>query len=802
MKELLKHGAALVLAATTAVAQEQGGFSAGSSQASEDRLAEIVVTAQKRSEDVDKVPISISVVDRAAIEAEGIRDINDVVNFSPGVDYQSIGNTNFLAIRGISNISSSVNGYATVGLYIDDTPIQARSIVLANGITEPLVFDLDRVEVLRGPQGTLFGAGAEGGAIRFITAAPSLTEDSGYARVGGGFTEHGAPSYEAGAAFGGPIVQDVLGFRVSAWHARDGGYIDHDSAVPGGVNYPNSNWKDSDSLRLAITYAPTSSLRITPSFFYQHTYTNDISTFEPAGSSAFVDPFTQYLSSLNPNYSNVSEGKFVDPLLHLNPMTDQWYLPALKIDANLSAVDLVSNTSYFYRRNIAFQDWSDVVAGIVAIPWPTTASTYANNWIYQNQNVFTQEIRAQSVESNRPLRWTIGAFYTDARQDFYQYTTAYGEPAAFQAALSTPPLPPGNVYIVNNIPTADIQEALFGEATYQLTPIFGVTAGLRVARDTARYTNFVNGPLEATGPTLNNGSLSQTAVDPKVSINIQLDDKNLLYVSATKGDRIGGLNTKITYGVPGGPCDQQLQTLGLAYGAPLPPFRGDSLWSYEIGSKNSLFNDRMRVEASVFYIEWSNIQEAVYLPICGYDAFTANVGKAAIKGFDLQLNTLVTEHLKAGLSVGYTDAKNTNTTAEGGLQAVTDGQQINSYSTPWTIVATTEYGMPLGRGYRGYLRLDDEYHSNNPGPFAQYNPLNVASLTATAFTPNPATNIMNLHIGTTWKRWNVAAYVKNLLDGHPILYNNGFSTIQNPGGPGAAITFRPRTIGATVEYKW
>lgn len=187
-----------------------------------EQLQEIVATAQKRAEDVDRVPISVAVFDNASFDRLSIQNIGDVADRSPGVDYQVTGPKNLLAIRGIY----SGGGAATTAIYIDDVPVQVRvGIVGLIGATLPAAFDLDRVEVLRGPQGTLFGSSAEGGAIRFITPEPSLTQYSAYSRADIGDTDNGAPSFEAGAAFGGPIVNDQLGFRISAWHRLDGGSV-------------------------------------------------------------------------------------------------------------------------------------------------------------------------------------------------------------------------------------------------------------------------------------------------------------------------------------------------------------------------------------------------------------------------------------------------------------------------------------------------------------------------------------------------------------------------------------------------
>src|ERR1700676_4303413 len=195
--------------------------SRAASDTSSIQLQEIVGPAQKRVEDVQRVPISVSVIDNASFDRLSIQNLADVVNITPGVDYQLTGPKNLLTIRGIY----SGGGAATTAIYLDDVPVQVRvGIVGLVGATLPAVFDLERVEVLRGPQGTLFGSSREGGAIRFITPEPSLTQYSGYSRVDAGYTDNGDPSYEAGAAFGGPIVSEELGFRVSACPRRDGGY--------------------------------------------------------------------------------------------------------------------------------------------------------------------------------------------------------------------------------------------------------------------------------------------------------------------------------------------------------------------------------------------------------------------------------------------------------------------------------------------------------------------------------------------------------------------------------------------------
>ena len=202
-------------------------------------------------------------------------------------------------------------GSGTTGIYIDDTPIQVRNLGLNANNTLPAVFDLDRVEVLRGPQGTLFGAGSEGGTVRYITPQPSLTHYSGYAHSEIAYTQDGAPSAEFGVAAGGPIVEDKLGFRASAWIRRDGGWIDRVDYQTGAVTDADANRVDTYVLRAALAWRPTPNLTITPGIDYQkrdqHNYDNYWVAISDPGAGV---------------YRNGTPDRMADP--------DRFYLPTLK----------------------------------------------------------------------------------------------------------------------------------------------------------------------------------------------------------------------------------------------------------------------------------------------------------------------------------------------------------------------------------------------------------------------------------------------------------------------------------------
>ena len=762
------------------------------------QLQEVVVTAEKREETLDKVPISVSVLSRDDMMARNITSMADVAAVTPGVDFQNTGSTIALSIRGIS---SGISGYSTTGIYIDDVPVQIR---LDNGVipgtnTTPLVFDLDRVEVLKGPQGTLFGAGAEGGTIRFIQTQPSLTDFSGYARAGVGTTDGGGASYEVGAAFGGPIIQDELGFRVSAWHERQGGYIEHDSAIAGGADYADSGWRDSDVLHAALTLAATSSIRITPSVFYQHIYWNDVPTFDP-GSSTYPDTMTANWSSLNPTFSNVDAGRLAFQGLLLQPSDDQLYLPSLKIEDTLPGVSLASITSYLYRRYDAQQDFTTVMPFFVGLPWPTTPNAAANSYTPAYLNVFAQELRASSTNPDQRLQWTFGLFYNESRQTGYQWVWSPYFPTQVEEGTGQPiqqvfgqPQLPGNLSIYEREPLSDQQLAGYGQLSWQLVKHLSLVAGARVARETDKYSIYINGPLNGPTATQFSGTERQTVVDPKYGINLQLDENNLLYVSAAKGDRIGGVNPPF-YNFTA--CNQALAALGYPNGAP-GTYTGDSLWSYEIGSKNRLFDGRLELQVSAFHIKWSDIQQIVQVPACT-EGFTSNLGQATSNGFDFQAQALITDRLKVGLSMGYTDARDSTTIVSGGNNVVANGEQINPYSAPWIIVPTLEYNFPIAPGHDGYARMDDTYHSKNPGP---YNPTtDTASPTYNPYLiPNPGYNQLNMHVGMTWSGWDASVYALNAFNSHPLLYNNALQPFTFYG---SAFTLQPLTIGVTVMYHW
>src|SRR5499427_5484057 len=290
-------------------------------------LQEVVVTATRREENLFKVPISVTALTQEALDARGIKDFSEVARFTPGVNFDNSG-TNNISIRGISG----TGGAGTTGIYLDETPIQMRALAFNPDEALPKTFDIDRVEVLRGPQGTLFGAGSEGGTVRYITTQPSLTRTSWYGRAELAQTQDGAPSYEAGLAVGGPIVAGTFGARISLWYRRDGGWVDDINPVTLASTQKNANYVDNYLARLGMLWAPTDHWAFTPAIYFQNSQRNDINNYWPL-------------------YSNPSSGQFVNDNPTQRHVPDKFYLASLKIQGDFGSVQLISNTAYYHRQN-------------------------------------------------------------------------------------------------------------------------------------------------------------------------------------------------------------------------------------------------------------------------------------------------------------------------------------------------------------------------------------------------------------------------------------------------------------------
>ena len=831
-------------------------------------LQEIVITATRHEAALSKVPVSVSAFTQESMDEKGIKDFTDVARFTPGVTIDATGTgTNSISIRGIS----SSGGSGTTGIYIDDTPIQIHSLGFNADDTLPKTFDLERVEVLRGPQGTLFGAGSEGGTVRYILTQPSLSKSSVYARSEVSFTQGGDPSYEAGIAGGVPLIEGTLGVRASIWYRRDGGWIDRIDPFTLATVAPRDNWDATYVARLAAKWAVTQDITLTPSLLYQHRNRNDISVFWPQDQGANGQTIR----------SDPGSHRFLNADPSGRPEPDHYFLPVLKAEADLGSMSLISNTSYYTRDDASGYEGTLYnlgyyqTLGTRSVDCTTTPCTgitganqfdpnleFANNGLYplvdkfglhlppgvqfyrspatviNQQRSFTEEVRLQSNDPNARVTWTTGVFYQFTRQvsleEIYDpfldalfpslfvecpqpnpavpgapCDPATGTPALGTASFGAPLVKGGYSYY--NFNTGhDRQVALFGEANYNVTQRVKFTAGIRIAKTAFNFSHYADGSQNG-GPRFNTGNKLETPFTPKLGVSFQADPDDLYYFTFAKGFRTGGDNPPIASQL----CPSTFTTLGFPVSATSSSpatYNSDRVKSYEIGAKNKLFGS-LKLASSVYYINWNDIQQNVYLPGCGFQ-FTTNVGNAVSKGFDLQADWAATDSLSFESAIGYTRATfdQDASLVPGGAPIARAGDAVvgdsGVASPPWTIAIGALYEFSA-LSLPSYIRVDLQYQSKSHLKTAAEDPgVSPTVFDPFAYTP-PATRFVTLRTGATYRGWNVSAFVDNLFDAHPLLPPGGPNS-HTDIDPTAALsqgvlmrnyTFRPRTIGLTAIYR-
>ncbi len=751
---------------------------AGSAAAQErdNAIDEIVVTATRVATPLSKVPLSISAYTQETMDAKGIRDIRDLAQQTPGLDLSQAANTSSgyrISIRGID----STAGAATTATYIDDTPMQSRNSALNYMLnTFPQIFDLERVEVLRGPQGTLFGASAQGGAVRFITPAPSLTTYSGYARAMYSVTEGGGPNYELGAAVGGPIVQDKLGFRVSAAYKHFGGYVDRISWQYPSNRDADSNTDDTSVVRAALAFAPTENVTITPSIFYQNRKVGDGSFF--------------WL-----NRSNVDDGRFINGFGTSQPESDHFFLPSLKIVADAGAVTFTSVTARYNRVARGARDSTNGNDRLYfgsqylypRLPgWPEVFSVM---FMDIRQKDFTQEFRVNNSDPDARLRWQAGLYYsagtlksnpmleTRHLDALFLYVTG----RTTTENLGSPNI--DNLYnYIGDEHTKERSLAGYVNVDFEVIDRLTLTVGLRQSKDKLDFDVVEYGPdYGVAGQTGASGQLKGSPLTPRVALRFQADEYNMYYASYAKGYRTGGVNK----GIPN-TCNADLATLGIA--AP-KTYEPDTTQSYELGAKNRFFDNRLQVDAAVFYTKWKNIQQQIRLP-CSY-SIVGNTGQAVSKGFDLSANFRVTDSLELSAAVGYNDAYYTNTLLVGTAPLVFEGQTLGA--TPWTLNLAADYRFTLMNDAESYLRVQYGYKQQNDGPFPWQNPVS-SQYDNTRFL-GESIRQLDVRLGTEFRGVDITLFAENALNEAPLLDPAPIARRQ-PLQIGR--TLRPRTLGVML----
>ena len=755
---------------------------AAAGQAGPIDTGEIVVTAEKRSSTVQKTPISITAISGQDLTARGATDFSRIAQEIPGISERTggPGQTEF-EMRGLSSSGGSA---PTVGFFLDETPLTAASFT-QNGkvVIDPNLYDLQRVEVLRGPQGTLYGSGSMGGAIKLITAQPNLDklEASVNGSVSGTKGGDGANNTE-NVMVNLPIVPGQLALRLVGSLGYTTGWIDRDvigtdnatdwsepvgsptrgnpaSETPTTV-HRDVNDTHTRGVRATLTWQPDSALTITPMFMYQKG--------DQGGYSAFD--------------SNPGTMAHYQPLDAAESISDEFILGSVVAKYHTDAFDVTSATAYWHRTENQLQDGSENLALGVFGGSPYTDQGGAGVSINNERDTsrqFSEEFRVTSSGTGN-FNWLVGAFYSDFHSEF-----ALDEPTAglvgFESAAQL--TSDGTNLITIDEPTSIKQFAVFGEASYQFTPELKLTAGLRYFDFHTKATSFQNGFL-FDGSSLYNVTVplanSNTGVNPKVNLSYQVDPNTLFYATISKGFRPSGVNQP---------------TVGC--GATPLTFGQDSVWNFEVGDKFRLFGGRNVGSADVFYILWDSIQQQIPLVTSGLD-FETNAGNATSYGTEFELRGRVTDDLTAGVSGSYTHA-----TLDDGV-LVGNGPLIGT--RPGEVVP----GVP--RFNFDFNARQEFVVTDKINGFASFDLPWIGPSHGVATAPNadyerPSYFTFDAAVGADYGRWEFTLFGKNLTNNKTIIQR---PDIQGSGVdiPGTGIPFYgfdyhgtvlPNTQGFTVR---
>ncbi len=712
---------------------------------------DVVVTAQKRAESVQKVPLAITALSGERLARQGADKFEDIALLAPSVSFTNNGTTeDKVVMRGITAGAFFEAQTAATGYYLNDIPLSSS---FTSGGTDLRLYDVNRIEVLRGPQGTLYGAGSMGGAIRVITNQPNLSAFHGAVELIGSDTASRTGNFGLNAMLNVPIITDQLALRTVVTDRQDGGYI-HD--LQNGRE--TSNPSQIIGVRSALEWKPTDRLSLTLTGIYQHDRFDGLSAVD---------------TDLNnhPIYGDLSQHT-----LYPEPGVSETSVVNLAAKYSLSFATLESSTSYSRNTTDAALDES-LVLGVLLPGSPRYISSLPDD-----DRSFVQELRLVSSTPG-PLKWVVGAYYQN--DDLVVYRRDRFDPMSFLGSLGAIPLD-------YHTETKRQTYAVFGESTYAFTPRLEATVGLRYSYVPTTYNAVLYGLLvspfatRATAIAPGPAKATSSDVSPKVELTFHPSDRSLIYIEAAKGFRPGSPNSAI----PGTP-----RTL-----------EPDNLWDYEIGGKSSWLDGRLTVDGALYYIDWKKIQVVASTPANSLPPtppnipYLGNIGSAISKGAEIEIQARPARDWLFSLSGAYTDARYSATNVQIGI---TNGQRIPSVPQ-FSGAASVDYNWPITETIGGFAHFDVRYESNKPN--------GLGSTDKGIFIPAYA--LGNLRVGATLPgEAMVTLFVDNLWDTRDIsqiITNNiclSQTTCPTPLNPNVPAKLReligqPRTFGLTVAKRF
>lgn len=668
-------------------------------------VGEVVVTAQKRTQSLQDIPLSVNVVDSATVDNLGAQNFTDLLSSVPSLTaYQNGPGRSQLIIRGVTSNSVSEDEpqtQETVGLYVDETAISVSGFNPENGL-----FDLERVEVLRGPQGTLYGAGAMSGAVRLVTRKPDLTDFGGRVEATASNVRYGGAGYDVKGVMNIPLVQDKAALRILAYRTEFGGYIDN---VTTGEKDLNDN--ESTGVRAALRLAPADDLMIDLSVF-AHEFSDGGRSIDEGG--------------LSRAYRSPEGSDFENQIYNAT------------VVKTFDNFDITSVTSFLNVDVVNRRQLDKILATL-------TTSLFSALEDKTNVEDFTQEVRIAS-RGEGPLTWLVGGYYN--QRDRY-YVNAFPVPGIdAQIGISSPAFGAPVDTLFFGIQDISVEQgAIFGEATYDFGQL-AVTAGLRWFTWKQDY-SLNSGGLFNGGPTsTGQRKTSADGFNPKVNVTYRIDENHLLYAQAAKGFRFGGVNDVI----PANVCAAELA--GIVRNGDPTVYGPDKLWNYEIGNKSSFLDRRLTVNASAYVIKWTGIQTNRDLN-CGF-GFRENAGDLTSKGLEIETTFRPMAGLTLSAGGAYTDS-----TLDGDVPNLQANKGDPAPFVPkYSFNATAEYAFPVTEAIEGYVWGNYQYVDDRATDFSD---LQARYRTMGAY------NMVNLRAGARVGEVEVSAFVKNLTDSRGVL---------------------------------
>ncbi len=665
-------------------------------------LEEVVVTAQKRTERLQDVPVSVTAVSGESLEAVHATSLADYAAYIPSLQVTSFlgqpGQVN-LSLRGITTGSTATN--QSVAIYVDDVPVGSSSIYAGGGSSgvDLVPYDIERIEVLEGPQGTLYGASALGGLLKYVTREPDLEKTEINVGLDGSDVHNATQAgYAVRAGANLPAIPGVLGLSLSLSHNYTPGYINN---IPSGEKSFNSGTQD--SARLALLWKPTSDLSVDFSALYNR------SPFNGAGYIA-ADSVTGL--PVTGRYDNLD----VEP--DANNVTTQLYTARVRYDAGWAS--LTSVTGYSRLSSASLADGS-------AIFYPFFGD-YAAFDTRSDVKKFTQEFRLASAEHQR-LDWVTGVFFTNE-------DATSGQTGLALVPATNQPDPVFNPLIVTHEPSRFREIAVFGNATYKITDPWDVSLGLRESHNTQNVVQTAYGSLFGTTadePQVTAyPNVSQSKLTYSVSTSYHFSTDQMIYARIATGYRPGGANQ-------------------IAPDAP-PTFGPDTTTNYEIGVKTEWLDRRLLLNLTEFYIDWKNTQITAVTPL--QLTYISNAGAATSKGTELTMMLMPLPHLKLGFNVAYTDAYLTVDAPGLGGQA---GDPLPS--TPRFSGSTTlEYEYPLWHDLKAQADAVWRYVGARNTSFSGGDAVGEPNYRLASY------GTLDFSAGVSSNAWSARLYVRNAAD--------------------------------------